>query len=133
MKVLARKLIIGVALTGAALGIASNVSIFAHHGGGIEYKMDETAGPITGVATEFAFRFPHPQVYMDVKDKNGKVTRWAIVLRSNPISLRDRGWSRDSIKPGDTLTFMYSPHRTAATVGFARRVEINGKFFDEGM
>ena len=40
--------------------------------------------------------------------------------------------ARDSVKPGDTLTVTYSPHRTAPNVGFARRLVVNGKFLDEG-
>jgi hypothetical protein len=31
------------------------------------------------------------------------------------------------------MTVTYSPHRTAPNVGFARRIEVNGKFLDEGV
>ena len=44
---------------------------FAHHGGGIEYFMDQTRGPVTGTVTAFAFTFPHPLIEFDVKTESG--------------------------------------------------------------
>ncbi len=105
----------------------------AHHGGGVEYRMNETRGPISGTVTRFNFTFPHPQVFFDHTDENGEIVQWAGVMRLSPVGLRRRGWTRDSLKPGDTITLIYSPHRTAPTVGFARRIEVNGEFLDEGM
>ena len=95
--------------------------------------MDQTRGPITGVVTSFSFSFPHPYIQFDVKDETGTVQKWSAVMQLTPTRLRTRGWTRDSVKPGDTLTVTYSPHRTAPNVGFARRLDVNGKFLDEGV
>ena len=38
--------------------ILAAVPAQAHHGGGVEYFMDRTAGPITGTVTLFSFSFP---------------------------------------------------------------------------
>ncbi len=122
-----------VVLAGAVLLAGSGAPMRAHHGGGVEYFMDRTLGPITGVVTSFAFRFPHPQIYFDVKDEQGTVQKWAAVMQLTPTGLRARGWTRESVKPGDTLTVTYSPHRTAPHVGYARRILVNGTFLDEGM
>ena len=123
-----------VALTaGAALGPAAPSPAAAHHGGGVEYFMDRTLGPISGTVTHFSFGFPHPYVQFDVKDASGAIVKWSAVMQLTPTRLRARGWSQASIKPGDTLTVTYSPHRTAPNVGFARRIEVNGKFLDEGV
>src|SRR5687767_16032998 len=84
-----------------------------HHGGGVEYFMDQTLGPVTGTVTLFSFNFPHPYVQFDVKDAKGNVQKWSAVMQLTPTRLRARGWSQASIKPGDTMTVMYSPHRTA--------------------
>ena len=116
-----------------AIVLAPRASTHAHHGGGVEYFMDRTLGPVSGTVTSFAFSFPHPQIYFDVKDDAGAVQKWAAVLQLTPTGLRARGWSRDSIKPGDMVSVTYSPHRTAANVGFARRIVVNGKFLDEGV
>ena len=108
-------------------------ALLAHHGGGVEYFMGETRGPVSGTVTRFNFAFPHPQVFFDFTDENGEVIPWAAVMRLSPVGLRQRGWTRQSLKPGDTITLIYSPHRTAPNVGFARRIEVNGEFLDEGM
>ena len=128
-------------LTPAMLGLAlaavllpgTSAPALAHHGGGVEYFMDQTRGPITGVVTSFSFSFPHPYIQFDVKDEAGTVQKWSAVMQLTPTRLRARGWTRESVKPGDTLTVTYSPHRTAPTVGFARRLVVNGKFLDEGV
>lgn len=104
-----------------------------HHGGGVEYFMDQTLGPITGTVTRFSFSFPHPYIQFDVTQPDGTVQKWSAVMQLTPTRLRTRGWTRDSIKPGDTLSVTYSPHRSAPHVGFARRLEVNGKFLDEGV
>jgi hypothetical protein len=122
-----------VAAAVVVLGAGSSSPALAHHGGGVEYFMDQTRGPITGTVTLFSFSFPHPYIQFDVKGANGDVQKWSAVMQLTPTRLRTRGWSQSSIKPGDTLTVTYSPHRTAPNVGFARRIEVNGKFLDEGV
>ena len=133
MLVSVRKALCFVGLTAAILMPSPASQAHAHHGGGVEYFMDRTLGPITGVVTSFNFSFPHPQIYFDVTDASGKVQKWAAVMQLTPTALRARGWTRASVKAGDKLSVTYSPHRTAPNVGFARRIEVNGKFLDEGV
>ncbi|PYS19572.1 MAG: hypothetical protein DMG11_31525, partial [Acidobacteria bacterium] len=46
-------------------------SAFAHHGNS---AYDEQARvTIKGTVTEFVWTNPHSQIYLDVKDKNGKI------------------------------------------------------------
>ncbi len=119
--------------TVAALSLLlARAPTLAHHGGGVEYDMSLTLGPVTGQVVEFAFRFPHPQIYVDVTDTDGRVQRWALVMQPTPTALRRvHGWTNDSIRPGDTLTVHYAPHRTAEHVGFARRIEVNDELLYE--
>jgi Family of unknown function (DUF6152) len=124
--------VLGLAMAAVRLHGTSSPTL-AHHGGGVEYFMDQTRGPLTGVVTSFSFSFPHPYIQFDVKDETGTVQKWSAVMQLTPTRLRARGWTRDSVKPGDTLTVTYSPHRTAPNVGFARRLVVNGKFLDEGV
>jgi hypothetical protein len=124
---------IGVAAAAILLVSGDPTRARAHHGGGVEYFMDQTRGPLTGTVTLFSFSFPHPYIQFDVKQQDGTVQKWSAVMQLTPTRLRTRGWTRDSVKPGDTLTVTYSPHRTAPYVGFARRIEVNGKFLDEGV
>ena len=113
-------------IAGVALmtGLAS--SAFAHHGGEVEWQR-RIEGPITGIATEFAFRFPHVVVYIDVEDENGDAQRWAVNTRWTPTIMRQHGWTRNSIKPGDTVTVTYQPHVTEPTVANMATIQVNGK------
>ena len=87
----------------------------------------ETVGPLTGVATEFLFTFPHVQIYLDAKDENGKVRNYAMTIRWTPPVLRKLGWTRKSIKPGDTLTVTYRPHKNSPVAGAIITLEVNGE------
>jgi hypothetical protein len=97
----------------------------AHHGGDVEWA-DDAVGPITGTATKFAFQFPHVFFEMNVEE-NGGTALWSITTRWTPTILREHGWSRDSIKPGDKVTVTYLPHVDKTHVGQMQTIEINGR------
>jgi hypothetical protein len=96
----------------------------AHHGGAIEFQT-RIDGPLTGTVTEFAFRFPHVVIYLDVASEGGQKQRWAMNTRWTPTILRRHGWTRHSVKPGDTVTVTYRPHLSAPTVGDMLTIEVN--------
>ena len=133
MSISGRLAAFGVAMAAALALQGAPLPALAHHGGGVEYFMDRTLGPVTGTVTSFSFTFPHPYIQFDVKDDKGQIQKWSAVMQLTPTRLRTRGWSRESVKAGDTISVTYSPHRTAPNVGFARRIEVNGKFLDEGV
>ncbi len=114
-----------------AFGFIFSASLLAHHGGAVEFDMKRTIGPITGTVTKFAFSYPHPQIYFDVKAPDGTIQHWGAFLRPTPLMLRNAGWSRDSAKPGDTISVTMYPHKTTPTAGNARRLIINGKLLAE--
>jgi hypothetical protein len=99
---------------------------FAHHGGAVEWRQQDS-GPITGTVTKFAFQFPHVYVSVDVPEASGEVTRWTLVTRWTPTILREHGWTRDSIEPGDTITVTYWPHIEQPRVGSIQTIEVNGE------
>jgi hypothetical protein len=114
------------AVLGAALALCGlPTGSFAHHGGDVEWGAGPI-GPITGTATKFAFQFPHVYVEVDVTEEGG-VASWTLVTRWTPTILREHGWSRDSIKPGDTLTIKYLPHVERPRIGQMVSIEINGQ------
>jgi hypothetical protein len=87
----------------------------AHHGNS---AYDEQARvPVKGVVTEFVWTNPHSQIYMDVKDKDGKVVRWGIETNSPGILTRV-GWTRRSLKPGDEVTIILCPAKNGAPVAY---------------
>lgn len=97
----------------------------AHHGGDVEWA-DEAIGPITGKATKFALQFPHVFFEMDVAE-NGATVKWTITTRWTPTILREHGWSRDSIAPGDEVTVTYLPHVEKSHIGQMVTIEVNGQ------
>ena len=98
-----KSVVFGLALAAAVLAAEGPSPVLAHHGGGVEYFMDQTRGPVTGVVTGFAFTFPHPYIEFDVKDGTGNIQKWSAVFQPTPTALREAGWTRDSVKKGDTL------------------------------
>jgi hypothetical protein len=94
----------------------------AHHGGDVEWG-DETLGPLTGTATKFAFQFPH--VFFEMEEESGAA--WTITTRWTPTILREHGWTRESIKPGDKITLTYWPHVEKPRVGQMVTIEVNGR------
>jgi hypothetical protein len=97
----------------------------AHHGGDVEWG-EKAVGPITGTATKFAFQFPHVFFEMNVEG-NGATSAWTITTRWTPTILRDHGWSRESIKPGDKVTVTYLPHVGKPQIGQMQTIEVNGR------
>ena len=87
------------ALAAGLLGTATPV--LAHHSFAAEY---DSAKPITltGAVTKVEWMNPHARFYMDVKDDKGTVTNWEFELGS-PNGLARRGWTRNSMKPGDEV------------------------------
>ena len=75
-------------------------SVFAHH---FFPQASDKPVSITGTITRFEWINPHANFVIDVKDKTGKVSSWEIELGS-PAALLKRGWKKDSLKFGDSVT-----------------------------
>jgi len=65
---------------------------------------------VKGTVEEFSFRNPHGLLMLTAKDASGAEQHWRIETNS-PNILRRRGWSDDSIKPGDQVTVEGYPAR----------------------
>ena len=111
-------------LLGYLIGVLT--AAYAHHGGAVDWQAVE-GGPVSGVATEFVFRFPHVVIYMDVEGEDGVAEQWALNTRWTPTILRQGGWSRNSVEPGDAVTVRYRPHVSDPTVVTMLTLEVNGE------
>ena len=81
----------------------------AHHSFAAFFDPDKSVS-ITGTVTEFRFTNPHGMVALDVKKPDGTVEHWRAETNA-PVVLVRRGWSRDSIKPGQVVTIDGWPSR----------------------
>lgn len=75
----------------------------AHHSGAMFYNREGDTVTLSGIVRRFNFANPHAIVELDVTDENGTTRRW-IAETSSPSGLKRRGWSQDSLKPGDSVT-----------------------------
>jgi uncharacterized protein DUF6152 len=86
----------------AGLGLMLAVPVFAHHSFAAQYDRDR---PVTlvGPVTKIDWINPHARFFVDVKDANGKVVNWEVELAA-PAMLMRRGWTRNSLKLGESVT-----------------------------
>lgn len=93
--------------------LISSGEAFAHHGGA-EYDMKTTI-TVEGTVTDFRFINPHVQILFDTKDEKGNVVHWSCE-GPDPAMLVRVGWTRETMKPGDHVTFIAHPAKSGAKV-----------------
>ena len=93
---------------------------FAHHSFAAEYDSNK---PVTlkGTVSKMEWMNPHARFYVDVKDDSGKVTAWELELGS-PNGLMRRGWTRNSLKPGDSVIVEGYLAKDGSSLANARQV-----------
>ena len=74
----------------------------AHHSFAAEFDASKPI-TLTGVVMQVDWPNPHVWVYLNVKGEDGRMARWACEMGA-PHQLQGRGWLRDSMKIGDTVT-----------------------------
>jgi len=107
------------AITLALAGTLSQAS--AHHAFAAEFDVKKPV-TLTGIVTKLEWTNPHAHFYISVKDKDATTT-WEFELAS-PNGLMRRGWSRSSLKVGDTVTVMGYLAKDGSKVANARSVTL---------
>jgi Family of unknown function (DUF6152) len=82
--------------------VASANSAFAHHPFSAEFDANKPV-MLMGTITRVNWENPHTYVFLDVKDSTGTVSNWKVELGS-PVALTNRGWHRDMLKTGESVT-----------------------------
>jgi hypothetical protein len=94
------------------VGLMTVASVaFAHHGTA-NYDTSKTI-TVKGAVSDFQFINPHVLIAMDGKDESGKLQKWQGELTS-PNRLSRAGWTKSSVKPGDTLTISGYPAKSGS-------------------
>jgi uncharacterized protein DUF6152 len=76
---------------------------------------------ITGVVKEFQWSNPHTWLYVIVDDGAGGKVEWACEGRA-PGILGRAGWTKSSLKPGETVTVDMSPAKDGSKTSIIARV-----------
>jgi hypothetical protein len=92
----------------------------AHHSFPAQYDIDKPIS-LTGKVTRVEWTNPHIFIYADVTDDDGATVGWAFEM-GGPNALLRQGWKRDSLKPGDRVTFEGSLARDGSNLVNARTV-----------
>jgi hypothetical protein len=80
--------------------VAAITPLSAHHSWPVSYSKLVT---VKGTVTEFAWTNPHPMMIIEVPTSDGKTEKWQI---GGPaiIRMEANGWTKGTVKPGDTIT-----------------------------
>jgi hypothetical protein len=109
-----------------AAGIAvllAGVPMMAHHSFAAEFDSAKTI-KLTGTVTKIEWMNPHAYFYIDVAEEGGKVANWGLEMGS-PNGLMRQGWTRNSMKIGDTVVVEGSRAKDGSLIGNARNVTLS--------
>jgi len=104
-------------VAGAALiaaMIAASASAVAHH----SYSMFDmkTTRTLVGTVKQFEWTNPHSWLWVYVPNDQGEMEQWGIEGMS-PNFLGRRGWSKNTLRPGDKITLEIHPLRNGEKGG----------------
>jgi hypothetical protein len=108
--------------TGAVLIVLAlaAVSVGAHHSFAVFFDEAKSI-EIRGTVTEFRFTNPHAIITLTGSAAGGPQATWRV--ETNAVTLlRRRGWTADSLKPGDVITVEGWPSRDGRNYVRMRRV-----------
>ncbi len=101
-------------ITLAACGIlaltCATVSVSAHHSWPVDFSKLVT---VKGRVMEVNWANPHPMLTLEVRTPEGAAEKWLI---GGPAinRLEAKGWTRTTVKPGDTITgigYQFADHQ----------------------
>jgi hypothetical protein len=76
---------------------------------------------VEGAVTKVEWRSPHAWIYVDVINDKGEKVNWSFELPS-PVTLMRRGWTRDSLKPGDRIKVAGAPAKNYPAIAIANSI-----------
>lgn len=96
--------------------------IVAHHAFTAEFDASKPV-TLTGTVTRLQWTNPHAHFHIDVSE-GGETTSWDLELGS-PNALVRRGWTRNSLKPGDRITVNGYLAKDGSHLANARTVKLS--------
>jgi predicted extracellular nuclease len=105
--------------------LAVAVPLSAHHGN----AAFDTGSKVTvkGTVTEWYWANPHCFLKFDVTDDKGGVVHW-VAETSNPADMVNRGWGKQSLKPGEEVTVTMQVVKGGNPIGRVQQIVLaNGR------
>src|SRR5215510_13584059 len=102
------------------LCLAMAGAAWAHHSQS-EYDLRAKV-EVEGSVTKVEWRSPHAWIYVDAINEKGEKVNWSFELPS-PVTLMRRGWTRDSLKPGDRVKVSGAPAKNFPTIAIANSIK----------
>ena len=108
-----------------ALAATIPATSFAHHSHSTINRDD--VRQYSGVVTKYGWAMPHVYLKVNAPNDNGEIVEYSIEMQ-HPPAMKALGWSRDTWKPGDRITW-YGAHdrdkdRAYTSLRWAERVDV---------
>jgi hypothetical protein len=111
-----RGIVMSLVLAGALL----RASPARSHHSNVAYEVTKVI-TVTGVVKDFQWVNPHTWLHLTVDDGKGGKVEWAAEGRAPGVLLR-AGWTRSSLKGGETVTVDMSPAKNGTLTAIIARV-----------
>jgi Family of unknown function (DUF6152) len=103
----------------AAVSIVTAAPAFPHHSNSA-FDVEKVI-ELKGTVREFKWANPHTWIFLTVDDGKGAKQDWQVEGRP-PGVLGRAGWTRTSLKPGDTISVYCSPAKDGSHTALVARV-----------
>ena len=80
--------------------LAAAVTVSAHHAWPVSYSKLVT---VKGTVTRIEWVNPHPMFTLQVRNDDGQMETWTVGGPA-PSRMEANGWTKGTVKPGDTIT-----------------------------
>src|ERR1700682_1506641 len=105
--------------------LIASAPVSAHHGASAYDTKKLTT--LKGTVTDFQFMNPHSELFLEVKNADGKVEKWSAEAASM-VTMSRLGWSKNMFKAGDQITIVGNRARNGSpTMRLSKVVLANGK------
>ena len=101
------------ALMAGLISFPASLAVAHHSAAAFDTKVEKV---ITGTVKKVNWTNPHTWIWLDVPNEKGGVDTWGVEGMS-PNYLDRRGWSRNTLKPGDKLSITIHPMRDGQNGG----------------
>src|SRR5680860_130559 len=93
------------------LTLVSSMPVLAHHSHSTIDRNDVRV--LRGTVTKYGWSMPHVYLKVEAPNLQGKIVEYSIEM-NHPAAMTERGWSKDSFKPGDVVTWEGAHHKNKA-------------------